>query len=56
MLSAVCCPFALQALVSEAAAALENPQLVGQPMMPEEGAAGAAQRTGAAGGGIDMGT
>lgn len=44
------------ALVGEAAAALENPQLVGQPLMPEEGLGGAAQRTGAAGGGIDMGT
>lgn len=42
--------------MGDAAAALDNPQLVGQPMMPEEGTGGAAQRTGATGGGIDMGT
>ncbi|KAF8069564.1 NUP155 [Scenedesmus sp. PABB004] len=45
-------------LVEEAAAALDNPLLVGQPLMPEEGGGGAeaALNAGAAGGGIYMGT
>lgn len=46
-----------QRLVEEAANALDNPQLVGQPLMPEEGGGTeAAQNAGSAGGGIYMGT
>jgi hypothetical protein len=46
-----------QRVLEEAAAALENPLLVGQPLMPEEGGAGAdaALSAGATGGGIFMG-
>lgn len=45
-------------LVEEAITALENPLLVGQPLMPEEGGAGAeaARNAGATGDGIYMGT
>eukprot|EP00878_Enallax_costatus_P016050 GHUV01016827.1.p1 GENE.GHUV01016827.1~~GHUV01016827.1.p1 ORF type:complete len:1150 (+),score=458.72 GHUV01016827.1:567-4016(+) len=44
-------------LVEEAANALDNPLLVGQPLMPEEGGGTeAAQNAGSAGGGIYMGT
>lgn len=52
-----CCAV-LQRLVEEAISALENPLLVGQPLMPDEGGTGAeaAQNTSSTGGGIFMGT
>jgi hypothetical protein len=48
----------LQRLIEEAITALENPLLVGQPLMPEEGGAGAeaARNAGSTGDGIYMGT
>lgn len=47
----------LQRLAEDASNALDNPLLVGQPLMPEEGAGTeAAQNAGSAGGGIYMGT
>jgi hypothetical protein len=47
-----------QRLIEEASNALENPLLVGQPLMPEEMAAGVdpARSTNASGSGIFMGT